>query len=227
MSTPLVSVIVTVYNGENYLSQAIESVIGQNYKNIEIIIVDDGSTDKTSELAKTYVEKPNTHYVYQENGGHASALNKGASIAKGKLLSFIDHDDLWEQTKLDIQVKALILDDELDVVFSHQKSFAENKMAEKLTFERGSIPAYMPGSMLIRMNAFKKMGSFNTKIQKGYFLPWFDLLRIKGLKKLMLPDLHYHRRIHGGNLSICSNAKDYKDYFLAISATRKQRENGN
>lgn len=223
MGNPLVSVIVTVYNGENYLCQALESVIGQNYKNTEVIIVDDGSTDNTAELAKAYSKNLNVHYVYQENGGHAAALNRGVSMASGEFLSFIDHDDLWEHAKLDIQLKAFADDFELDVVFSHQKSFAENKAAGSLTFERGIIPGYMPGSMLIRTNVFFKIGLFDTTIRKGYFFPWFDLLRISAVKQIMLPDLLYHRRVHGGNLSICSDSKDYKDYFLAIRSLRRQR----
>lgn len=223
MGNPLVSVIVTVYNGENYLSQALESVIGQNYKNIEVIIVDDGSIDNTAELAKAYLKKPNVHYVFQENGGHAAALNRGATMAGGEFLSFIDHDDLWEPAKLEIQLNAFANDSELDVVFSYQKNFAENEAAYSLTFEREPMPGYMPGSMLIRTNVFFNIGFFDTKIRKGYFFPWFDLLRINGVKKILLPDLLYHRRVHGENLSICSDSKDYKDYFLAIRSLRRQR----
>lgn len=227
MSSPLVSVIVTVYNGENYLCQALDSVIGQIYQNIEVIIVDDGSTDKTAELAKAYLKHPNVHYVFQENGGHAAALNRGVSIASGEFLSFIDHDDLWELAKLDVQLNAFAHDSELDVVFSYQKNFSDNKVADSLTFERDPIPGYMPGSMLIRTDVFIKIGYFDTEIRKGYFIPWFDLLRINAVKQKMLPDLLYHRRIHGENISICSDPKDYKDYFSAIRAMRRQRANEN
>ena len=227
MKSPLISVIVTVYNGENFFCQAMDSVIAQHYKNTEIIIVDDGSTDNTAELVKPYLKRDSVSYVFQKNGGHAAALNKGVSLANGELLSFIDHDDLWEPTKLKIQFKAFIDVAELDVVFSYQKSFAENKASDKLVFEREAIPGYIPGSMLIRKNAFLKVGSFDTSIQKGYFFPWFDSLKTNDLKMILLPDLLYHRRVHGANISICSDPKDYKDYFLAIRAIRKQRENEN
>jgi len=227
MNKPLVSVIVAVFNGENFFCQAMDSIIGQHYKNIEIIIVDDGSTDNTAELAKLYLEKPNISYVLQENAGQAAAMNKGVSLATGEFLSFIDHDDLWEPTKLDVQLSAFTHDAELDVVYSHQKSFAENKASDKLVFEREAIPSYVPSSMLIRKDSFLKVGYFDTNIQKGYFFPWFDLLKMKGLKMTMLPDLLYHRRVHGENISICSSPKDYKDYFLAIKAIRKQRDNEN
>lgn len=225
MHNPLVSVIVTVYNGENFLCQALDSVVGQHYKNIEIIIVDDGSTDKTAELVKPYLKKSNVSYVFQENAGQAAALNKGVSIATGEFLSFIDHDDLWEPTKLELQVNAFTHDAGLEAVFAYQKSFAENKASDKLTFEREAIPAYIPGSMLIRKDAFFKIGFFDTSIQKGYFFPWIDSLRMNNIKTILLPDLLYHRRVHGANISICSDPEDYKDYFSAIRAIRRQREN--
>lgn len=223
MNNPLISVIVAVYNGADYLSQSLESVIGQSYKNIEVIIVDDGSTDNTAELVKAYLKDPGIHYAFQENGGHASALNRGVSMAKGEFLSFIDHDDLWESTKLEIQLRAFENDPELDVAFSYQKSFPDNDAADRLIFERTPIPGYSTGPMLIRANVFLKTGFFDIALRKAYFLPWFDLLRLNKVKKILLPDLLYHRRVHGGNISICSDSSDYKDYFSAIRAMRRQR----
>ena len=166
---------------------------------------------------------PHIKYVFQENGGHASALNRGISIATGEFLTFIDHDDLWEPAKLAIQLSAFDRDPKLDVAFSYQKSFAENEAADRLTFERDPIPGYMPGSMLIRRRVFREIGCFDEQIRKGYFFPWFDRLKRSEVKMTMLPDLLYHRRIHGGNISICSGTSDYKDYFSAIRALRKQR----
>ena len=223
MDGSTVSVIVAVYNGENYLSQALESVLKQSYQNIEIIIVDDGSTDKPAELAKSYIDRANVQYIYQANGGHGAALNTGASNANGEFLSFIDHDDIWDLNKLQLQLDSFTDDPSLDVVFSHQKSFAENKAAERLSFAKDPVPGYMPGSMLIRASSFFKVGLFNTEIRKGYFFPWYDRLNLLGLKKMLLPELLYHRRVHGQNISIGRDNKDYKDYFSAIRAVRRQR----
>jgi glycosyltransferase involved in cell wall biosynthesis len=224
MDDSLVSVIVAVYNGENYLSQALESVLKQSFQNIEIIIVDDGSSDNTAELAKSYCDRANVQYIYQANGGHGAALNTGVSSARGEFLSFIDHDDVWDADKLHIQMNAFTDDPSLDVVFSHQKSFADNKAAERLSFAKDPVPGYMPGPMLIRAGSFPKVGLFNTEIRKGYFFQWYDRMNMLGLNKLLLPDLLYHRRVHGQNISIGRDNEDYKDYFSAIRAIRNQRD---
>jgi glycosyltransferase involved in cell wall biosynthesis len=227
MKNPLVSVIMPVYNGEKFLCQAMDSVVGQDYKNTEIIIVDDGSTDKTAELVKPYLKRANVSYVFQTNGGQAAALNKGVSIANGEFLSFVDYDDLWDSKKLQIQLKAFAEDPDLDVVFGHLKNFAEDKVADRLVFNKELIPGYAAGSMCIKTSSFFKVGFFNSESKKGYFWPWYDSLELRGMKKQLLPELLYHRRVHGANISICSDSKDYKGYFLAIRAVRKQRENEN
>lgn len=223
MNNRLISVIAPVYNGENYLSQSIESVLKQTYKNIEIIVVDDGSTDKTADLVKTYLNQPNIRYIHQKHGGQGSAMNTGVSSATGEFLSFIDHDDLWDHRKLQLQLQAFVDNADLDIVFAHMKNFAENDFANRLTFEKNPMPGYMPGPMLIRRKAFFEIGLFETNLSKGYFFPWFALMRKKGLKTLLLPKLLYHRRVHGDNYSICRENKDYKDYLLAINAVWKQR----
>ena len=97
----LVSVIIPVYNGENYLSQAIDSVIDQTYSPIELIIVDDGSTDKSKEIASSYSQ---VNYVYQENQGVAIARNTGIFKSQGEYIAFLDQDDIWTANKLKLQV---------------------------------------------------------------------------------------------------------------------------
>lgn len=223
MGGSMVSVIVAVYNGEDYLAQALDSVLKQSFQDIEILIVDDGSTDNTAAVAKPYTERSNVQYIFQKNRGQGAALNTGASIAKGEFLSFIDYDDIWVFNKLQLQLKAFAENPALDAVFGYQKSFAENSAAEKLTFLREPIPGYSAGTLLIRTSSFFKVGFFNTEISKGYFMPWYDRLNMLGLKKTLLPDLLYHRRVHGKNISIGRDNKDYKDYFSALRAVRRQR----
>jgi len=221
---PLVSVILAVYNGENFLGQALESVLNQSFQNFEVLIVDDGSTDKTAEVAEPYLKQPNIKYIHQINGGHAEALNTGVFNAHGKFLAFIDHDDLWGLRKLQKQMDVFTLNPDLDVVFTYSKNFTENIHAEKLIFQQEAMEGYTTGTMLIRISAFLKVGYFDTDLRKGYFFPWFDHLKILGLKQYLLPELLYHRRIHGQNISIGRNTNDYKDYFLAIRKIRAQRE---
>lgn len=102
---PLVSIIIPVFNGENYLKEAIDSAILQTYKNIEVIVVNDGSTDNTEQIAISYGDR--IKYVKKENGGVSSALNLGIKLMKGEYFSWLSHDDKYPSNKIESQIKAL------------------------------------------------------------------------------------------------------------------------
>ena len=100
MKQPLISVIIPVYGVEKYISQCLESVINQTYKNLEIIVVNDGTKDRSAEIAKVYAAKDSRMKVYDfENGGLSVARNRGLEIATGDYISYIDSDD-WIDLKL-------------------------------------------------------------------------------------------------------------------------------
>lgn len=107
MQQPLVSVIIPVYNGANYLREAIDSVLTQTYSNIEILVVNDGSADngQTEQIAFSYGNK--IRYVYKENGGVATALNAGISRMNGEYFSWLSHDDVFYPDKIRHQVELL------------------------------------------------------------------------------------------------------------------------
>lgn len=111
----LVSVIIPTYNRESVLCDAIESVLNQTYKNIQIIVVDDGSTDNTATLIKKY---PQIEYHHKQNGGQASARNRGLIHAKGKIIASLDSDDIWYPDFLEKCVQKLEAD-QLDFVFTN------------------------------------------------------------------------------------------------------------
>ncbi len=91
---PFVSVIIPVYNCADFLGQAIDSVLNQTFMDLEIIVVDDGSTDRTPEVSAQYSD--HVTYIRQPNGGNAAARNRGVAAARGRWLCFLDADDLWE-----------------------------------------------------------------------------------------------------------------------------------
>ena len=105
MSNPAVSVVIPVYNGENYLRLALESVLGQTFQDFEIIVVDDGSKDSTPDIAQSFGDR--VRYVRQENAGVAAAVNHGISLARGRYFAWLSHDDLWAPEKLSKQLRAL------------------------------------------------------------------------------------------------------------------------
>ena len=104
---PLVSVIIPVYNGANYLSQSIECVLNQTYKNIELIVVNDGSTEKETDLiARSYSDERMKYYA-KENGGVASAVNFGVAHSHGEYICWLSHDDLMPFDKIEKQMDAI------------------------------------------------------------------------------------------------------------------------
>jgi glycosyltransferase involved in cell wall biosynthesis len=105
MSNPTVSVVMPVYNGENYLRLAIESVLNQTFQDLEIILIDDGSKDSTPEIAQSYDDR--VRYIRQENAGVPTAVNHGIRLARGRYFAWLSHDDLWAPEKLSEQLRAL------------------------------------------------------------------------------------------------------------------------
>lgn len=108
MERNLVSIIMPAYNSERYISESIESVMVQTYLYWELIIVDDGSTDKTATIAKRYSEKDlRIKYIYQANGKQGKARNNGIKNSNGEFIAFLDSDDLWVPQKLEIQIETM------------------------------------------------------------------------------------------------------------------------
>lgn len=119
MDKPLVSVIMPAYNAALYINEAIESVINQTFRNWELIIVNDGSTDATREIILGFEKKDRRiKYLFQENGKQGKARNLGIAHSIGQYIAFLDADDLWIENKLVIQVNYLISNPEIDLIFS-------------------------------------------------------------------------------------------------------------
>lgn len=119
-NNPLISIIIPVYNGGNFLDEAIQSAINQTYKNTEIIVVNDGSTDNSSTIAKKY---RNVILINKTNGGVSSALNAGIQYAKGEYISWLSHDDLYRKNKIKNQIKYLQKQKTENVVLYCKTSF--------------------------------------------------------------------------------------------------------
>lgn len=129
VSTALVSVVLPVYNGEKYLEKTVESILNQYYQNIELILVDDGSSDGSAEIIKKLESKDcRIKPFYNQNGGVAYARNFGINQAKGKFVAFCDQDDLWLPSKINKQIP-LFDNDKIGLVYSG--AIAEYKMYNK------------------------------------------------------------------------------------------------
>ncbi len=115
---PLVSVIIPTFNRCDFLGDAVQSVLNQTFKDFELIVVDDGSTDSTKQMLAPYLSDSRVKYVYQAHtGSGGAARNKGIETALGRYLAFLDSDDLWSSEKLDRQVNALEANPDFSVVY--------------------------------------------------------------------------------------------------------------
>jgi len=140
---PLVTVVIPTYNREKFIATAIESVLAQTYPNIQLVVVDDGSTDNTANVVKTY---PKAEYVLIPHGGQAAARNAGLLHAKGSIIASLDSDDKWEPNFLEFCVEKLEKDD-LDFVFTNWNQHLpdEDRYSDFLSHEQYLKPSLAEG----------------------------------------------------------------------------------
>ena len=221
---PLVSVIIPVYNGERYVAEAVESVLAQSYQHIEIITVNDGSTDNTAEVIRRF---PAVRYFEQLNGGIGSARNKGVEESKGKFLSFLDHDDLWTPDKLSLQLQIFEEDPDLDMVFGHIEQFISPEFFDgpkaKLDEKSRVLPGYNANTMLIKKESFLRVGLFDTRWNRvGEGIDWYARAMEQKLKNRLLPQILSRRRIHDTNTGI-ARRNDRIEYVRILKAGLDRR----
>ena len=204
----LISVIIPVYNGENYLAEAIKSVLAQTYRPLEVIVVDDGSTDGTSNVVKQLGS--NVQYYYQANGGTGSARNRGIGVTKGDFFAFLDADDIWLEDKLMRQMAVFQANPGVDIVFGHAKQFYSPELDESIRqniyIHAEIMPAHLPCAMLAKREAFYKVGLFETNWQVGQDVSWYMRALEHNLNMVMLPEVVYKRRLHKTNKGITQRA---------------------
>ncbi|HIQ49985.1 MAG TPA: glycosyltransferase [Nanoarchaeota archaeon] len=179
---PLVSVIIPAYNEEKYIEKTLKSVKNQSYKNIEIIVVDNNSTDKTSEIAKKYADK----VVVEKRKGASKARNKGAKEAKGEILIFVDADTYLEKKCVEKIVKAFVKDKHL--VCATGFVFTKGRILHELIYALASLsvwilsyikPQFYGIVFACRKKAFEKVKGFEEN-----FVTCEDLELTKKLSKI-------------------------------------------
>lgn len=223
-NSPLVSVIIPVYNCDRYLAEAIESVLNQTYQPIETIIVNDGSTDRSAEIAQKF--SASVRYYYQPQSGAGAARNYGTDVAQGNFFAFLDADDFWVQDKLIRQMQVLENEPEIDMVFGHIQQFHSPELDEtvknKIHCPPGLMAGYHPGTMLVKRETFERIGKFETHLQMGEFISWYSLATDLGIRAKMLPELLMWRRLHETNLGI-RQRESRTDYVRLIKASLDRR----
>lgn len=187
LSKPLVSVVITTYNYAEYLPTAVESVLNQTYKNLEIIIVNDGSTDNTDGVILPYLKDKRIKYIKQENTGQASAKNCGIKNTSGDYIAFLDADDYWRSDKLEKQLNVFTNDNAVGVVYSGLKFINPNNEIDNFII----LPQMYSGHILqelfidnfigfstavVKKKCFNKVGLFDEGLAMA--IDWDLWLRI-------------------------------------------------
>ena len=221
MHPPLISCIIPVFNGERYLKEALDSILAQTYRPLEIIVADDGSTDGTAAIVAGYREE--VRYLFQPNAGPAAARNLGLNAAQGEFVGFLDHDDLWHPEKLARQMARFRGRPELDLCVTHARNFwipeLEQEAARYQDHRRAeAVPGYYASSLLARRGLFDTVGRYDTTLGHGSQLEWFIRATDHGAAIELLPDLLVYRRLHQGNRSRLMGPAS-RDEFVRILKT--------
>lgn len=198
---PFISVIVPAYNAAAFLAEAIQSIQAQAYEPLEIIVVDDGSTDETAEIANRFDDS--IRYVYQENGGPAIARNTGLKLAKGEIIAFLDADDLWPENKLDIQLSYFAKNPSLEIIMGRiQVMRLESKDNERLfkAFNKPSLGVNV-GAGIYRKSVFDKIGYFDSALRQSEDLDLFMRVRENKIFMAMTEEVMLYYRLHDTNIT--------------------------
>lgn len=222
---PLISIIVVTYNRAHFLKDALDSIQRQSFKDYEVILVDDGSTDNTKEIAERY---KGVRYIYQEHGGISKARNTAVRAAKGKWIATLDSDDLWKEEKLQKQVDYLRVHPECRIVYTAFQNFSdipEEKLNERQIKLFQTADKCDLASALIDARLFDEIGLYDETIEWGEDIDW--IFRLRFLRVDMthyIDEVLYLRRIHSSNISITTKEVNNLDIWkMTADAYRKKK----
>jgi glycosyltransferase involved in cell wall biosynthesis len=197
MTRPLVSAIMPAYNVEAFLEESLASVLEQDYEPFEVVVCDDGSTDRTPEILAAH---PEVRTIRQTNAGAAAARNTAVAAARGELVAFFDADDLWPRTRLGLQATYLAEHPETGCVLGRQEW-----MNPPPWLTRDAVYGDLDGipvlSAMIRRDVFDEVGGFDATFTHSEDMDLMFRLRERGIGIHVLPETILYRRFHGGNLT--------------------------
>jgi glycosyltransferase involved in cell wall biosynthesis len=217
MYNPLVTIIIPVYNGSNFIRESITSALDQTYENIEIIVVDDGSNDNgaTRKIAAEFGDKVN--YIYKENGGVSSALNCGIIHSQGEWISWLSHDDIYFPQKIEKQILLLTKikqNDQLDIgkniifcfnEFINQDGKRITRLNEKQNINTDTLNLILSNIKKSRFNGctfllpkacFETIGLFNEKLRFTQDVDFWYRLLFNDYNFNCIPEVLVKYRIH-------------------------------
>jgi glycosyltransferase involved in cell wall biosynthesis len=176
LSAPLVTCIVPCFNGARYLGASIDSILAQTHARLEVIVVDDGSTDGSADVVARYGDS--VRYHRRANGGPGAACNTGIALASGEFIAFLEQDDLWFPEKTQRQLAEFEADPDLQFCVGHIQNFwvpelaAEARRYESLPVMQ-PVPGYVVQTLVARRAVFETVGQFDESLRYACAGDWF------------------------------------------------------
>ena len=223
MNSALISCIVPVFNGERYLRECLDSILGQSYQPLQVIVVDDGSIDRTAQIVLSYGRR--ILLLQQPNRGSAAAKNQGIRAAEGEYIGFLDADDVWHPEKLGIQMARLRAQTEIDLCFTRFENFWMPELAEEeQRYSNSSLSqpqgAWSIGTLLTRRSTFDKFDLFDDGLRGNENMIWFLRAAGQGAMIEILSDVLMRRRFHLANDTRRSDGHNYDLLMPILKAWR-------
>ena len=210
-----VSVILGVRDGEKYLRDALDSIANQNFQDMEVIVVDDGSTDGSVAIAARHPLSPRV--LSQEPSGVGAALNHGIRMARGRYLAFLDCDDIWPSGRLRVMLAVFEHDSSIDFVYGNAVNTDED-----LNAIGSPRPVRLIGALMIKQASASRVGEFRTDVTHAAIIDWVSRAERAGLKFKVLDELVLLRRIHDTNLGIIHRSTSRSDLLRVIRDHHKR-----
>jgi glycosyltransferase involved in cell wall biosynthesis len=214
------SVIIPVFNAERFLHQAIDSVLTQTLPADQVIVVNDGSTDGSEDVIRSYGDQ--VRYLHQENMGSGLARNRGLEQARGEFISFLDADDIYLPTKLEAQHSLLAQDESVDIVVCKTRDFSwpETEPAKEFMSDASEFRYGQAQTWMVRREIFERVGGFNSRDQVGIAEGSDWIMRAK---EVMTPMIELDkclvlRRLHDANIT-----RERDSHLRSIAMLLKQR----
>jgi len=201
---PKISVIIPVFNREDHIGLSLESVINQSYSNIEIIVVDDGSTDKTSMIAQDFDA---VTFYYQDNQGPAAARNTGIKLSTGDYISFLDSDDFYPTDKLNSQLDWLQNNPAETIVrfmvqYDYMVDPQRHYIPQFIDEEQQTCFSANLGSFLFHNSIFKKYGLLNEGLTIGEDIEFLNRIKDAGHKMNEVKEIGLIYRVHENSMTL-------------------------
>lgn len=212
---PLVSGFMPAYNAEEFLVEAVETMLAQDYPNFECVVVDDGSTDSTPEILARYADR--LTIVRQENQGRSGACNTAISRCRGEFLTAFDADDRYPAERVSLQARHLIEHPDVGCVLGRQEWMNPPPWLGR--DERfGDLDGIPIGSGMYRREVVEQLGLYDPRFLHGEDMDLMVRMRENGVRFEILPEIVWFRRYHGGQMTAAGNAPEVSPLLRSLRA---------